>query len=59
MGPQVAPRALSTETLKIREVWQDNLEAEMAIIRDIVDDYPYLAMDTEFPGIVRPIASVH
>ena len=25
----------------------------MAIIRDIVDDFPFLAMDTEFPGIVR------
>ena len=29
------------------QVWQDNLEEEMALIRDIVDDYPYLAMGEE------------
>ncbi|ELR15719.1 ccr4associated factor, putative [Acanthamoeba castellanii str. Neff] len=43
---------------EIREVWAENLEEEMAHIRDIVEDYPYIAMDTEFPGIVaRPIGN--
>ena len=30
----------------IREVWADNLEEEMAYLRDLVEDYPYLAMVT-------------
>jgi hypothetical protein len=39
------------EVLRVREVWADNLEAEMSIIESIVEDYPFLAMDTEFPGV--------
>lgn len=28
----------------IREVWAENLDQEMALLRDLVDQYPYLAM---------------
>jgi len=28
----------------IREVWADNLEEEMEIMRNLIDDYPYLSM---------------
>lgn len=41
---------------RIRDVWKHNFEEEMAVLMDLIDDFPYVAMDTEFPGIVgRPM----
>jgi len=45
------------ETREIRNIWAENVEDEMAVIRDLVETHPYVAMDTEFPGVVaRPVS---
>ena len=47
---QSKSNTISNDTIK--EVYADNFIAEMKKIRELVDEYPYLALDTEFPGFL-------
>ncbi|KAF8050570.1 hypothetical protein N665_1937s0001 [Sinapis alba] len=41
-----------TGTVVIREVWAYNLDSEFELISGIVEDFPFISMDTEFPGVI-------
>lgn len=55
-GNGAASLGPSNEECGIRDVWRHNLEEEFRTIRQVVQKYHFVAMDTEFPGVVaRPI----
>ena len=39
---------------RIKEVYEDNFIQEIKSIANYLNNYPYVGMDTEFPGIVYP-----
>nr|QIE08206.1 degron-tevS-PCP-cNOT7-ppvS-degron-2A-PCP-ppvS-tevS-cNOT7 [Vector 2j_pSin-PPVp-XOR-TEVp] len=55
-GSIAMPAATVDHSQRICEVWACNLDEEMKKIRQVIRKYNYVAMDTEFPGVVaRPI----
>jgi len=50
------PPRLVQKNGQIVDVWASNLEEEMARIMDVVEHYPFVSVDTEFPGVcLRPL----
>ena len=38
------------------DIWEENFSSEIRKLSILIETYPYIAIDTEFPGVVaRPV----
>ena len=51
LGGERQTRAGGQGKARIRDVWKHNLEDEMALLREFVEDYPYVAMVSCNPSL--------
>ena len=67
MNPKVVSNLSTAQILlnttkleeKIIDVYQDNFVKEIKRIGKYLKQYPYIGMDTEFPGVVYPCTSIN
>jgi len=45
--------------LEIRQVWAHNVDYEFWLIRQAAEKFPYVSMDTEFPGVIHRPSKHH
>jgi len=49
---------ISRNSTAIKEVYSENLEEEMKVIKPLLTEYNYMGMDTEFPGTVYSLKNL-
>jgi CCR4-NOT transcription complex subunit 7/8 len=52
---QTLPKANFENEQTIMEVWAGNFHQEIRKISQLIDKYPYISTDTEFPGIIHSL----
>ncbi|KAK2964795.1 putative CCR4-NOT transcription complex subunit 8 [Blattamonas nauphoetae] len=56
VNPDSASNMEGQEKSEILDVWAHNFEDQLSKITELIEDYPYVGLDTEFPGVIfRPV----